>query len=55
VAAAVTFVPSVYYLIRLQQYREADYRQAFQRAGAMVREMVEQAWGFVTRLSHRGA
>lgn len=55
VAAAVTFVPSVYYLIRLQQYREADYRQAFQRAGAMVRGMVEQARGFVTRLSHRGA
>jgi O-antigen/teichoic acid export membrane protein len=47
--AALTFVLSIYLLVRLQEYRGSDYHQAMQRA----RALTGQAWAYVGRLSNR--
>jgi O-antigen/teichoic acid export membrane protein len=53
-SAALTFVLSVYFLLRLQSYRKQDYREAFQRARLMLGSMVVQARGLMGRVSQRG-
>jgi O-antigen/teichoic acid export membrane protein len=52
-AAGVTFVLSVYFLLRLQRYRKQDYREAFQRALLLLTGLADQARSFMGRLSHR--
>jgi O-antigen/teichoic acid export membrane protein len=51
--AALTFVLSVYFLLRLQAYRKPDYREAMQRARLMVIAVAGQARALVGRLSQR--
>jgi O-antigen/teichoic acid export membrane protein len=54
VTAALTFLLSVYFLLRLQEYRRSDFREALRRARIMLAGLAEQVWAFVGRLSQRG-
>jgi O-antigen/teichoic acid export membrane protein len=47
--AAVTFALSIYFLVRLQDYRSSDYHQAIHRA----RSLAGEAWAYIGRLSNR--
>jgi O-antigen/teichoic acid export membrane protein len=53
--AALTFLLSVYFLLRMQEYRRSDYREALQRARIMLAGLAEHVRAFVGRLSQRGA
>jgi O-antigen/teichoic acid export membrane protein len=53
--AALTFLLSVYFLLRMQEYRRSDYREALQRAKIMLGGLAAYVRAFVGRLSQRGA
>lgn len=55
VTAGLTFLLSVYFLLRLQKYRRSDYREALQRAWMMLAGLAEYVRTFLGRLSQRGA
>jgi O-antigen/teichoic acid export membrane protein len=55
VTAAVTFLLSVYFLLRLQKYRKSDYREALGRARIMLAGLKGQLRTLLGRLSQRGA
>jgi O-antigen/teichoic acid export membrane protein len=54
VSAGLTFLLSVYFLLRMQAYRAVDYREAWRRGWLMLMSWANQARAFVGRLNQRG-